>query len=114
MLISGVGTHSHFLIDQSSFFACGFCVFEKKMCLRGSRAKVGFFKPKEENGLSRVQAVYKPYPKSLTYYMVNATWGIRHVSDRCPVRVRVSNTRTLHKVAVSVFQRFQPRGWACG
>ena len=93
MLIFGVGTHSHFLVDQSSFFTCGFCVFEE------DEQKSGFFKPKEENGPSRVklcpsrvQAVSKVF--DLLYGQRYAAWRIGHVFDACRVRVRVSTCPT--------------------
>ena len=79
------------------------CVFEEE------EQKSSFLSPKKKvvrSVSSRVRAVYKPYPKSLTYYMVNDT--PRGVSDKNRTRVRVSNTQTLHKIAVSVFQRLKP------
>ena len=50
-------------------------------------------------------AVFEPYPKSLTYYLVNDT--PRGVDDMYSTRVHVSNTRTLHKVVVSMLQSWK-------
>ena len=85
-------------------------VFLRKNCVfNEEEQKSGFLSLKKK----MVRVVYKLYPKSLTYYMVNNT--PRDVSDTYSTGVRcVFDTRTLHKVAVSVFQRFQPRGWARG
>ena len=79
------------------------CVFEEE------EQKSGFLSPKKKMVRamsSRVRAVYKSYPKSLTYYMVNdmprGVSDTYRMSGACP-RVQVSDARTLHKVAVYVF-----------
>ena len=90
MSIFGIRTHSHFSVDQSSFFVCGFCVFVKKNCVfEEEEQKSGFLSPKKKMVRvvsSRVRAVYKPYLKPLTYYIVNNT--PRDISDTYPTRVR--------------------------
>ena len=70
------------------------CVFEKE------EQKSGFLSPSRVKPcLSHVQAVSEVF--DLLYDQRYATWRIGHVSNLWP-RVHVSDTRTLHKVTVSV------------
>ena len=94
MSIFGVGTHSHFSVDQSSFL-CVVFVFLRKHCVFYSEEeeqKSGFSSPTKkiaEPCPSRVQAVSKVF--DLLYGQRYTTWLIRHVSDACPARVHVSD-----------------------
>ena len=106
---------SHFPVEVGNpisfvWFLC--CVFDS-LRKRNNRIRV-FLSPKKEKAhkicsscpsrvsavSSRVQAVSKSF--DLLFGQRYATWRIGHVSDTYLVRVCVSDTRTLHKVAVSV------------
>ena len=84
-------THSHFSIDQSSFLGVVFVFLRKKSCLllfEEEEQKPGFLSPKKKMAdkiYQSCRAVSEPYPKSLTYYLVNDT--PRGVSDTYITRV---------------------------